>query len=597
MATLQEEHKRPDSKSDTGFDSATIGEPHEPIGKKDAEDLKLQDKPMENMDEAQSTIQDESSYLTGTRLFLVMSGATLVMFLSMLDVSIIGTAIPKITSDFHRLEDVGCATVQPLTGKMYTYFSIKWTYLLFVVIFEVGSVICAVSSSSIMLILGRAVAGLGSSGLMNGTLNIVLSACVPSTRPMYSGIAMGVSQLGILLGPLLGGVFTEDVTWRWCFYINLPLGGIAAIFLAVINIPEQTTKHPISLAYLSALLPQFDLIGFALFAPAAIMLLLALQFGIGDYGWNSSQVIGLFCGAGVTAIIVVFWERRMGDNGMIPLPILRKRVVWASCLNFAFLMTSAIVGSNFLPLFLQSVKNLSPIMSGVYLLSTILSQLVFVVLSGALISRLGYYTPWALIAAGANSIGCGLISTWSPSTGLGMLIGYQVITGIRGSGIQVPIVAIQSALPAKEAAIGNSLLVFCQNFFSAVFITIANTIFQETLVSKVREVGTIRPEDAIAAGGSAEAVRALAPPGPQRDALLQAYSTAFSHVFYLLVVTTTCEGRGDQHLSGSVRHCARSTSSKCVLHADVAPTSSSDKSDPEEDPRYGQNGEEVTDAA
>lgn len=152
----------------------------------------------------------------------------------------------------------------------------------------------------------------------------------------------------------------------------------------MLAIPEQKPKTPVSMAFLRAALPRFDLAGFALFAPASIMLLLALQFGSGDYGWSSSHVIGLFCGAGATALVFVFWERRKGEDAMIPLSMVRRRVVWTSCLNFGLLMTMVAVGSNFMPIYLQSVKGLSPTMSGVYLLASILSQLLFIIVSGAL---------------------------------------------------------------------------------------------------------------------------------------------------------------------------------------------------------------------
>lgn len=168
------------------------------------------------------------------------------------------------------------------------------------------------------------------------------------------------------------------------FYINLPIGAIAALFLAIINIPEQTTKTPVSPAFLRSILPRFDLVGFVLFAPASIMLLLALQFGAGDYGWKSSEVIGLFCGAGGGAVVFLLWERRAGADAMVPLAMVRRRVVWASCLNLAFFTSAVIVGSNFMPIYLQSVRGLSPTMSGVYLLASILTQLVFVIVAGAL---------------------------------------------------------------------------------------------------------------------------------------------------------------------------------------------------------------------
>lgn len=167
------------------------------------------------------------------------------------------------------------------------------------------------------------------------------------------------------------------------------------------------------------------------------MLLLALQFGSGDYGWKSSQVIGLFCGAVVTGIIFVYWERRMGDDAMIPLPMVRQRVIWSSALNFALLMLAVIVGSNFLPIYLQSVKGLSPTMSGVYMLASILTQIIFIFLAGGLVTKLGYYIGWAIFSAVATAIGCGLIATWRPDTGLGKIIGYQILLGARGAGMQM----------------------------------------------------------------------------------------------------------------------------------------------------------------
>ncbi|CAG9989444.1 unnamed protein product [Clonostachys byssicola] len=480
--------------------------------------------------------QDETRYLTGLKLFLAMISITLLILLTMLDISIIGTAVPQITSDFHSLEDISwysgayqlaSATVQPLTGKIYTYFSIKWTLLAFVLIFEIGSAICGAAQSSLMLIIGRAVAGLGCSGLMNGCLTLIFGAVTPEKRTFYTSIAMGVGQIGIVFGPFLGGIFTEHASWRWCFYINLPLGGLAALLI----------KEPATLSLVAKLIPDFDLFGFALLAPASLMLLLALQFGASNYSWNSATVIGLFCGSALSAGLFIVWERRVGEKAMIPLRILSQTAIWTSCLYYAFLIAVTTGGGYFLPIYLQSVKGLSPTMSAVYMLPTILLSVVYVIFSGALMPKFGYYIPWAAFASGGTAIGCGLISTWTPNTTLGQLIGYQIIFALRGFGMQMSTVAIQNALPPSEIAIGNSMLVFSQSLFGAILITAANTVFQESLKTNIKnETPSIDPIAAIAAGGSSEAVRALAPAGGELlRSVLDVYSKSMGNVYYLLV--------------------------------------------------------------
>lgn len=175
------------------------------------------------------------------------------------------------------------------------------------------------------------------------------------------------------------------------FYVNLPLGGLVAAFLVFLHIPDHIVKEPITTQHLREILPKFDLVGFALFAPAAIMLLLALQFGSSDYSWKSATVIGCFCGAGVTAVVFLLWERSMGKDAMMPLQMISRRIVWTSSLFYGLLMSVSVGGGSFLPIYFQSVKGHEPLTSALYLLPSILSQIIFLLISGALSSFLQIY--------------------------------------------------------------------------------------------------------------------------------------------------------------------------------------------------------------
>lgn len=218
-----------------------------------------------------------------------------------------------------------------------------------------------------------------------GAFTIISSSAPLDKSPLYTGILAGFTQLGIVAGPLIGGVLTEHVSWRWCFYINLPVGGVAATLFVFVRIPEIVEKEPLTIDLVRRVIPELDLIGFALFAPAAVMFLMALQFGNGDaYAWNSATIIGLLCGASVTALVFVAWEAKMSDRAMILGGMLRKRIVWTSCVFGSALMCCSIVASNWLPTYFRAVKGEGPTLSGVHILPSILSALLFVVVVGAL---------------------------------------------------------------------------------------------------------------------------------------------------------------------------------------------------------------------
>ncbi|CAK7265194.1 hypothetical protein SEPCBS57363_001456 [Sporothrix epigloea] len=431
----------------------------------------------------------EPQYVTGIKLWLIVLALSLALFVTMLDMSILATAIPHITNQFHSLNDVGwygaayqlaCAPMQPMSGKIYTYLTTKWTFLVYFGVFELGSLICGVAQSSVMLIIGRAVAGLGAAGLQNGSLTILAGLAPLARRAFLTGIILGVAQLGIVAGPLLGGVFTEFATWRWCFYVNLPIGAIVATLIVLIHIPEQTVKmqwHSQSRATIqhqlrTILSQRLDLGGFFLFAGTTIQLLGAI-------------------------------------------------------LTHAY----------FIAIYFQAARNASPVMSGVDILPSIIGQLFSAVFSGMLISKLGYYLPWAVVGMAMNAVGTGLLSTLSPTTPASRWIGYQIVVGAgRGMVFQAPFLAIQHAVSPNQVSVAVGLLSFGQNFGGALWLTVANAVFENTLKKQLRQnAPKVDPGVVLAAGATAfrKVVPTTSVPG-----VILSYAKSVDRVFYMALGLT-----------------------------------------------------------
>ncbi|KAI1087787.1 putative MFS transporter [Rostrohypoxylon terebratum] len=484
---------------------------------------------------------EKHEYVKGSRLASILVAVTLAYFLAMLDTSIVATAIPRITTEFHSLSDVGwygsayqlaSCSLQPLSGRIYTNFSTKWTFLGFFLVFEIGSVICGAAKSSAMFTVGRAFAGMGASGILNGSLTIWTASVPPEKLPVLQSTLVAIGQLGVALGPLLGGALTEYTIWRWCFYINLPVGAVVGALLLLIRIPEMTQKHGLHILRNGGLIRILDLVGFIIFAPAAVMFFIALEFGGNRYAWDSSVVIGLLCGAVATFAVFLIWEWRKGSEAMIPFALLGVRIQWcASLLMFAFLGMMFVV-AYYLPIYLQAVKADSPFMSGVHNLLAILSQVVMVLIGGFVVQRIGYYLPSVMVGATLASIGSGLLSTLQVSTSVGRWVGYQVIYGLGvGMVVQMPFIAIQTLIPRPNIPSALAILIFTQYFGAALFVTSAQTIFNNSMRTILSITAPEVNIEIIMAGG-ATAVRSLVS-GQELDKVLYAYAKSVDHVMYL----------------------------------------------------------------
>ncbi|KOS46690.1 hypothetical protein ACN38_g2363 [Penicillium nordicum] len=265
------------------------------------------------------------------------------------------------------------------------------------------------------------------------------------------------------------------------------------------------------------------------------MISLALEWGGSTYNWRSSVIIGLFCGGGFALIAFVIWERHVGDAvAMIPGSVAGKRQVWCSCLFMGFFSGSLLVFSYYLPIYFQAVKDVSPTLSGVYMLPGILGQVVMAMVSGFVIGETGYYLPWALGSAILVAIGAGLVSTFQPHTSTVKWVMYQFIAGFgRGCGMQTPIIAIQNTLSPEQVALGISLAIFGQTFGGSLFLNFANLVFGSGLSTGLSECAPAVDRQAVTAAGATAFRDVVSKKNLQ--GVLSAYSLAVDHTFYLAV--------------------------------------------------------------
>lgn len=338
---------------------------------------------------------------------------------------------------------------QTTWGKAYKYFPLKFAFLASVFVFELGSLICAVAPNSTTLIVGRAFNGLGAAGIGTGAYTIIAFVAEPQRRAMFTGI-IGISYgIASVVGPLVGGVFADKVTWRWCFWINLPIGGLAAAIIFFFFHTPSSAK-PVSATFLEKLL-QMDLIGAFMMMGALISYLLALQYGGQDKPWDTSVVIGLLVGFVIILIVFAAWQLFQGDRAMLPPRLLAVRAILVSALFTFFFSGSFFLTIYYLPIYFQSVDGANPIMSGVMNLPLILSVTIAMILSGIFIGKTGLAVPTQVIGTAVTIIGAGLIYTLNANTSTGKWIGYQILGGVGwGLAFQTPIIIAQGAASAED---------------------------------------------------------------------------------------------------------------------------------------------------
>ncbi|MCJ1411311.1 hypothetical protein MMC19_005399 [Ptychographa xylographoides] len=442
---------------------------------------------------AGSPPEDLMEYPKGLRLAGTVVALILSIFLVALDMTIVATAIPRITDDFHSLDQVGwygsaffltIASFQSTWGKAYKYFSIKPAFLLAILIFEIGSLICAVANDSTTLIVGRAIAGAGGAGIASGAYTIIAFSAPPKQRAAFTGLLGATYGVASVVGPLLGGVFTQDLTWRWCFYINLPIGGAAAVIIFfTFKVPKAVKPAPASLR---EKLLQMDLVGTFTIMAAVVCFLLALQWGGVTKSWKDSSVIGTLVGFVLLLVAFALNEYLMGERALLQGRLLKKRIVLVACLYVIFLAGSFFAFLYYLPVYFQSISGVSPSESGIRNLPLILSISLFTVISGGLITTYGHYVPLMLVSSVISTIGAGMLFTLDIDTPSSKWIGYQILTGVGlGLGFQVPIIVGQASVDLSDISSISALLLFFQTIGGSFFVSAAQTAFANTIVGSL----------------------------------------------------------------------------------------------------------------
>ncbi|KAI0198930.1 MFS general substrate transporter [Astrocystis sublimbata] len=446
---------------------------------------------------------DPENEVTGVRLILIHTGVCLFTFLVGLDLNMIATAIPAITDHFNSILDVGwyasafmlalCST-QPLAGKTYILFPKRIVYLIYVAILEIGSLICGLAPTSKALIVGRAIAGLGASGIFAGGFIVVTTIIPLHKRAIYTGTVSSTFAIASVIGPVLGGALTEHVTWRWCFYINLPVGGLAALlFVPFFRVRAAATEA----APLKEKLKSLDGIGFLLFAGATTMLLIALQWGGVEYAWNSSVVIGLFVGYGAVLAVFIAWQLHMKDNALIPPRLFSAhRNVGLLCASSFFVNGPFQVIIFWLPIWFQAALGVSPTQSGINYFPTVVADILAAFIgAGVIVQAVGWWNPFLLLAEVLVSIGGGLLSTIYPGIPIGHWIGYQILGGFGFSlAGNLAHLGMQASLPMELVPLGATSLLTVISMSCAIFTAIGQAVFQKRLMINL---AAVVPSDAI----------------------------------------------------------------------------------------------------
>lgn len=457
---------------------------------------------------------------------IVFTCFALAVFLIALDTTIVSTAIPAIATEFASLDQIAwigsgffltSTSFSPIYGSMCDIFGRKPTFLAGIIIFEIGSLMCGLAPSMVVLILGRIVAGVGGGGVFSVVLIMISDVVSIRDSGKYQGVIGAVFGLSSVLGPLLGGIFTDNISWRWCFYINLPIGFISATaiyFLLDFPSPEGSIKEK---------LKRVDYLGTFLIVAATTCLLIAVQFGGSTWAWGDAKTISLLVLGFVLLGVFSYVEKHYAHEPILPASLYSDRSVAISLL-IAFLLGCVFISLFFyVPVYFQLVNNETATIAGLESIPMIFGLVVFSIVSGVLISMNGRYKYWFFVGSIITVVGLALVSTLNPSTPRGLEVFYLLILGSGvGCVIQVRIYAVQTSVPRELIAVSTAASNFYLNLGGTLGLAMTGTIFNNALNA------ALGPELAKSAASDPIGVRNL----PNAKFVIQSISDSLGKTYY-----------------------------------------------------------------
>ena len=421
----------------------------------------------------------ETHALTHRQILSIFSGLMLGMLLASLDQTIVATALPTITGELGGVDHLSwvvtsyllASTVStPLYGKLGDLFGRKTLFQIAIVIFLIGSALCGIAQTMNQLILFRFVQGLGAGGLIVLAMAIMAEIVSPRERGRYQGYFGALFGASSVAGPLLGGFLTDHASWRWVFYVNLPIG-ILALVVTASKLPASVKRSN----------PSVDVLGAVLLTSAITSIILFTTWGGSEYAWDSPLILGLIVASVVLVASVIAVERRAADP-IIPMHLFRVRS-FNIATSVSFILGVAMFGAiSFLPLFLQEVHGTSATNSGLLLMPLMLGLLSASVVSGQVISRTGRYKVFPVVGTALAAVAMYLLSTMDEGTSNNTVTLYMIVLGVGiGLSMQTLILSVQNSVAVHELGVGTSSVSFFRSMGGSMGVAVFGAIFNSRI--------------------------------------------------------------------------------------------------------------------